>query len=79
MTKTTIEYLEKSKMNKSDAGKGDRPRPVDRKKWDAWWDEYEMDKKIRELSGREKELQDEGMSVHDILSDTKEFENEHKK
>ena len=62
-------------MNKSDAGKGDRPRPVDRKKWDAWWDEYEMGKKIRELSGREKELQDEGMSVYDILSDTQARDN----
>ncbi len=32
-------------MSKSDAGKGDRPRPVDHKKWDAWWDQYETKKK----------------------------------
>ncbi len=32
-------------MSKRDAGKGDRPRPVDRKKWDAWWDQYEKGKK----------------------------------
>ncbi len=27
------------------AGKGPRYRPVDRKKWDAWWDQYEKEKK----------------------------------
>ncbi len=32
-------------MSKSDAGKGDAYRLVDRKKWDAWWDQYEKGKK----------------------------------
>lgn len=32
-------------MSKSDAGKGDRPRPFDRRKWDAWWNQYEKGKK----------------------------------
>lgn len=32
-------------MSKGDAGKGDRPRPFNRKKWDAWWDRYEKEKK----------------------------------
>ncbi len=32
-------------MSKSDAGKGDTPRPFDHKKWDAWWDQYEKGKK----------------------------------
>ena len=56
-------------MSKNDAGKGDHKRPCDRKKWDAWWDEYEINKKIRELDSREKELQDKGMLIKEILSD----------
>ena len=38
-------------MSKSDAGKGDTYRPVDRAKWDAWWDNYEREKK----NGKEKQ------------------------
>ncbi len=49
--------------------KGSGYRPVDRKKWDAWWDEYEVRKKEREVTSREKELQDKGLSVSQILSD----------
>ena len=56
-------------MSKSSAGKGDRPRPFVRKKWEAWWDLYESNKKERELSDREKELQDRGLTVNEILSD----------
>ncbi len=32
-------------MSKSSAGKGDRPRPYDRKKWEAGWAAYEKGKK----------------------------------
>ena len=32
-------------MSRSDAGKGDRTRPFNRKKWDKWWDDYEKGKK----------------------------------
>ena len=32
-------------MSKSSAGKGDRPRPYDRKKWEAGWANYEKGKK----------------------------------
>ena len=32
-------------MANSSAGKGDKPRPVDRKKWDAAWARYEKAKK----------------------------------
>ena len=35
-------------MSKNEAGKGDCPRPFDRKKWDAWWDQYEKEKKEKE-------------------------------
>ena len=31
-------------MSKSSAGKGDRPRPYDRKKWEAGWAAYEKGK-----------------------------------
>jgi len=31
-------------MSKSDAGKGDSPRPIDRKKWESWWDQYDKAK-----------------------------------
>lgn len=31
-------------MVDGEAGKGDRYRKVDRKKWDKWWDEFEKKK-----------------------------------
>lgn len=35
----------RSMSGPSDYGKGDRPRPVDRKKWDESWRRYEEAKK----------------------------------
>jgi len=32
-------------MSQSDAGKGDRPRPVDRRKWDRGWKRIKKGKK----------------------------------
>ncbi len=40
-------------MSKSSAGKGDCPRPYDRKKWEAGWAAYEKGKK--EEKGAENE------------------------
>ncbi|KKM99713.1 hypothetical protein LCGC14_1145190 [marine sediment metagenome] len=51
-------------MSKSDAGKGSRYRPVDRKKWDAWWDEYEANKE------KQAEVIPEG-TLSDLLNDEK--------
>ncbi len=51
-------------MSKSSAGKGDRPRPYDHKKWEAGWAAYEEGRK-RELSEREKEKQDQGLSTEE--------------
>ena len=33
---------------KSDYGKGDRPRPFNRKKWYEWWDAWEKRKQEQE-------------------------------
>lgn len=37
------------------SGKGCKPRPVDRKKWDAFWDRYEKAKIKRAREGFKKE------------------------
>ena len=55
-------------MSKNNAGKGDRPRPYDHKKWEAGWAAYEEGRK-HERSEREKEMRDQGMSIKESLSD----------
>ena len=35
-------------MIDGNAGKGDRYRPVDRKKWEEWWDRWAADAAKRE-------------------------------
>ena len=35
-------------MSSSPAGKGDKNRPVNRKKWDAWWERYKKRREAQE-------------------------------
>jgi hypothetical protein len=42
-------------MVNGEAGKGDTPRPVDRKKWEAAWAKYERKNHMRKRRKTEKE------------------------
>ena len=54
-------------MSRSDAGKGDRTRPFNRKKWDAGWDQYEKGKK-NEDNGCSDDIERQVQKKNDVQS-----------